>query len=105
MKGNILACQEYFFTFASYYYLKDSIKGLLFKYTKAMTKKELAKIKENLPKRYLEELSQRTGKAKSTCSKVLNGHLNSELIISEAIKLAQETKAKNEAIRKRIASL
>lgn len=70
-----------------------------------MTKKELAKLRKNLPTRYLDELAKRTGMSTSTCSKVLNGHFNSDVVLQAALDLAHETKEKNSSFRKGIKKL
>jgi hypothetical protein len=70
-----------------------------------MTQIDLEKLKNSLPKNYIDTLSERTGFSRSYVCSVINGDRNSLTIIDAAIELAKEEKASNDLRIKAIANL
>jgi len=70
-----------------------------------MTKNALKKLRDKLPHGYGSLLAKRTDKTESAVYQALTGKINSDVIINEAIALANETKQKNNDIIKNINSI
>ncbi|MGQ1890621.1 hypothetical protein ACT29H_09285 [Thermophagus sp. OGC60D27] len=70
-----------------------------------MTKKELKKLRNELPRGYGRILSEITGKHFNAVYRALKGETNSPEIIQAAINLAKQEKEKKAKIQKQIKSL
>lgn len=70
-----------------------------------ITKKELTKLRNSLPERYVRKISETTGYVATYVWQVLNGHRWNEKIIDAAIELAKQTKEKLETAKNDIANL
>ena len=70
-----------------------------------MTTKDLKKLRKNLPNKWRNTLSERTGYSVSMIQQVLKGEKVNDDIIKEAVKLAKETKEKKSELMAEIASL
>jgi len=57
-----------------------------------MTKKDLTKLKQSMPKRYRNKLAQKFGVSESTIDRTFRGIGNHQDIIAEAILMAKENK-------------
>lgn len=71
-----------------------------------MTTRDLDKLKSKLPAKYRIELWKRLNNISlSAIDKVLRGDYHNEIIINEAIKMAEEYQADQKALKEKIASL
>ena len=59
-----------------------------------MTKENLEELKKRLPAKWAKHLSLKTGFAKVTILKVMNGEYDNDIIFDEAIELAEENERK-----------
>lgn len=70
-----------------------------------MSTEELLKLRNSLPKNYLAELHDRTGRSTTYIWQVLNEKGNNDIIIDAAIILAEETSRKLNERKAAIANL
>jgi len=70
-----------------------------------VTKKQLKRIKQNLPKHYAKTIAEQTGKSEALVYKVLSGDINNVDILSKAIELAYENSLEKAKIMSKIDKL